>query len=158
MPITITVPPSGGPAGVGFTVSGSTNLVGPIPVDDYWLVQITQSTDLNTVQYGCKRAEGFNTFSVTIGNDVNCQLGLQIGSIGLAQGQTGRLLVELRHANHAIVESLSIPITWDGAAMLWKYGDDHGWGSVSPQAGFTASDRALLTHADDGIWQRFPHA
>lgn len=137
MPITITTPLPNQPTGPGFTVSGSTS-VGPTPVDDYWLVKVTlPADDLAVIIYGCKTAGGFTSFSVQIGGQADCVLGLSQGLVSVPQGAAARLIVEQRHANDTVVDSLSIPVTWDGTAQLWNYGTNLAAWGASGSGGLT---------------------
>lgn len=156
MPITITIPPSGGTTGVGFDVAGSTTIL-PTNLTDYFFVRVTPTTDENiTIQYGCQQAAGQNTFVIELGITQDCTANPTIGRPGLAQGATARLVAELRTETHAVRESVSIPVIWDGAGMLWRYGDDRGWGLSAPAGGFTQADRDLLGHVDSAVWKPWP--
>lgn len=155
MPITITVPTQNGPVGPGFTVSGSTS-IGPLPVDDYWVVRVAPTTDDNvTIIYGCKPAGGFNTFSVQIGAQNECTIPVTQAPIGLGQGVAAQLVVQLFHANGVQVESLSIPVTWDGSGMLWFYGNEIAkWGATGTAGGGDAKLDQILA----AVYRTWPDA
>lgn len=159
MPITITQPLPNQATGPGFTVTGSTD-IGPTPVDDFWLVKIVLSSDDNAVLiYGCKKAGGFTTFSVQVGGQADCAIGLTQGLVSVPQGAAARLIVEQRHANSTIVDSISIPVIWDGVAQVWNYGTNlAGWAGGTTQGGFSPSDRDKLQLVLDAVYREWPSA
>ena len=152
------MPASGGAVGPGFTVIGSTS-VGPTPVDDYFSARVTPTgSEDATVIYGCRLAGGFTSFFITIGRDQECLLGLSQGTPGLAQQQTGRLVVEQHHANHVVVDSLSIPIVYDGAGMLWNYGQNIGQWGAGGTGGLSPEQATQLNQILQAVYRVWPSA
>jgi len=123
-------------------VAISTDFIGPIPVDDYVLGYWSPTSDDN-LKVQPTNWQWFGTSSggiLGLSNTTGAPVAAYTGPAPL-ENDLGRFVVEWRHANGTIQESLSVPAKWT-TSQLAQYGDLIGWGTAGGTGGFTATDRA----------------
>ena len=159
MPLEINLPVSGGGVGPGYWVALQQTTPGPIPVDDYWQVQVTHQTNENlTYLFANRFTQGLNFASVLLNFSEDRPTGLSQSSISAQTDEPVRVVVKQFHNDGTQVDSISIPAKWDGAANLNVYGDTRGWGSTQAQGGFTQQDRDKLDQIINAVYRTWPDA
>lgn len=110
MPITI-IEPGRGVLTPGLQITGFTDFVGPLLLDDQWWISLVdQATEEVQIQQRFP-TNGIKDLAVTWLDPSVPQI--EANSPRYMDGGAGRLLVELRHANGALLESASVAVKYD---------------------------------------------
>lgn len=152
MPITINTPIPGGPIGPGVFISGQTDLIGPLPSDAHWHLDVLGGTTNETVLVGWDvplSSQDQHLFQMTVGtttNVINSQLPFQ------ATGTQVHLRAQLvRGIFDPVVDSGQTNAIWDPVGLAWTVPS-----SGTVQGGFTDQDRLVLQSVEAGIQFRVP--
>jgi hypothetical protein len=117
MPIEITEPVTGGAFGPAFTVHASTDIIGPIPADYFWLVELFDPVDEDHTQVSSNILVGDQA------SDHQMFYFWNSGIIGqfmpfpawstLANGATTNLRVSLHDQDGLMIESTTVSVKYD---------------------------------------------
>lgn len=142
MPIDVVVPSNltGLVWGPGLTYTAATDLIGPIPVDSNWVVNVTLDPEGGGLSWKfTKRTDGQRTVRlipwVTDTPIVNT-------NFTPTAGQTVHIQTELQSSAGAVIESNRTDVVWDTTVALPTVMQSQA------QGGFTTTDRGLLTAAE----------
>jgi len=107
-----------GRIGPGLSVTVTTDLVGPIPNDDYYFVQV--NVGAGEILTGSKITHGIRTLRLVLGLWDGNTAFFQPG-FGAADGAAAVLQCTLFHASGAVADSggVSSGWSWDAASGLW---------------------------------------
>ena len=154
VPNPVTILPFG--PGADFILNDST--VGPFPIDDRVTIDL-YSTDGETslgqvgfVDVQTNRWTGtwlYPDFTSAAWNFIR-------DAVEVPLNAELNLVARRTHANGTLVSQDSVKVKWAPTQFVWHL---QWWDLFTRQrgsAGFTPTDRDLLTHIDSGIWRNFP--
>ena len=104
MPIVILEPPSGAPTGPGFIVHVQSDLIGPIPGDAEWILQLFDSDLVNSACSSITRSDS-REISFVLGYDyINSRISVDPASSSITSGKNMQLQVTWSSPTTGIIE------------------------------------------------------
>jgi len=122
MVLTINTPVAGYRFGPGMIVTVTTSIIGPIPVDDFMVASIVDTTTTFAMISGIKPMSGFHTVSLRMGELIPPGQNTLVFR-GTPDAGACQLVCTMRHAGGAIADG---PVTllglqWDASSGIWTF-------------------------------------